>query len=86
MAENHVKLNMENEQPKLLLCKYSNNPQLLRYTRDREASLEEVIRGTGCSRENAKELFIRLMFGGKISPWKNDYDISTEPPFFCFQL
>jgi hypothetical protein len=47
MAEKYVELDMENAQPKLLLCKYPNNPQLLKYIRDREAILEEVISGTG---------------------------------------
>ena len=86
MAEKYVELDMENAQPKWLLYKYQHNPQLLRYIRDREAILEEVISGTGCSREHAKQLFIRLMFGGKISSWKTDYDISEDPPGFCFQL
>ena len=56
------------------------------YIRDREAILEEVMGGTGCSREHAKQLFIRLMFGGKISSWQTYYDINTNSPDFCFQL
>ena len=35
MAEKYVELDMENAEPKLLLCKYPNSPQLLMYIRDR---------------------------------------------------
>ena len=54
MTEKYVELDMENAQPKLLLGKYPNNPQLLRYIRDGESILKDVIIGTACSREHSK--------------------------------
>jgi len=56
------------------------------YIRDREPVLEEVISAVGCTRETAKQLFIRLMFGGKVNSWKRDFNISRDISGFCHEL
>jgi hypothetical protein len=85
-AEKYVELDMKNAQPMLLLNKFPDSPALLRYIRDREAILADVVRTSGCTRDVAKELFIMMMFGGKVNSWKEDYGISTGPPNFCYEL
>ncbi len=78
MCEKNVELDIKNAQTKLLLYKYPDSPQLLKYIADREALLHEVVNAVPCTPSVAKKLFIRLLFGGKIKAWKEEHMISKQ--------
>ena len=48
------------------LRNYTSSPEA------RESVLNVVMTWYGCSRDNAKELFNRILFGGSVSIWKTD--------------
>jgi len=78
MCEKNVELDMKNAQSKLLLYKYPDSPQLLRYIADREELLQEAMNAVRCTSSAEKKLFIRLLFGGKIKAWKEEHMISKQ--------
>jgi len=67
------------------LCKRNGweCPQLLYYIENREQVLKDVVRFVVCTRSDAKELMLRLMFGGKAETWKKELHKSRAklPPF-----
>eukprot|EP00798_Chlamydomonas_sp_ICE-L_P017241 gene17241-biopygen26135 len=66
-------VDMANCQPSFLSQKCRQykieSPLLDRYVHDREAALDEVMRACGVGREDAKNLFIRLMYLGSVDAW-----------------
>eukprot|EP00798_Chlamydomonas_sp_ICE-L_P017360 gene17360-biopygen26297 len=66
-------VDMVNCQPSFLSQKCRQykieSPLLDRYVHDREAALDEVMRACGVGREDAKNLFIRLMYLGSVDAW-----------------
>jgi len=38
------------------------------------------------TRDVAKQLFIKIMYGGSIRAWKDDHMIKVELPSFCIEL
>lgn len=55
-------------------------PQLSKYVGDREACLEDVMTTCGVTRNEAKSLFIRLVFLGSVSAWQTDVNARAPPP------
>lgn len=47
-------------------------PQLTHYIENREYVLKDIVQVVICTRSDAKELMLRLMFGGKIRTWLED--------------
>jgi hypothetical protein len=60
-----------------LNCKY-----LTQYVENREELLNNVINKTNVSREQAKQLFIRIMYGGKVNSWCKDNNVSLEGDYY----
>jgi len=54
---------------------------LRRYVEDREAALREVIEWAGVSRDDAKHLFLRLLYGGSSAKWLREQGLERLPPF-----
>ena len=48
---------------------------LLKYCADPKGQRSNVMERYGCDKNGAKELFIRLIYGGTINQWKNDFNI-----------
>lgn len=53
---------------------------LSRYLEERELMLKAVMDAYGVSRAAAKELFIRLLYGGSILAWRKDHHITYVTP------
>ena len=70
-------VDMENCQPWLLEQKLKSYnipcPQLSRYIADRNACLKEVMTACEVGRDDAKRLFIRVMFFGGIKGWLSEH-------------
>ena len=81
-------IDMVNAHPVILLqlCQEKNweAPQLERYVKQREQILREVMDAFKVSRKQAKELFLRLMYGGSTKYWMQDERIvgSASVPKF----
>lgn len=73
-SEYYWDVDMENCQASLLEQKLRQYkiacPMLTRYVEAREASVKEVMEASGVRREEAKRLFIRLMFFGGVKGWQ----------------
>jgi hypothetical protein len=78
----YVDLDLVNCHPVLLkgLClKYDiDHPAVEEYISNRETYLKEITSHSGVSREDAKLLYIRLMYGGTIRGWRNDLAITLK--------
>ena len=61
-------------------------PLLTRYISGRDACLTEVSDACGVSRDDAKNLFIRLVFLGGVGSWISDASASAPPPSWVYQL
>lgn len=85
-------IDMVNAHPVLLLQLCNEKgwcaPQLTRYVEDREIILQEIMSSCHVSRKQAKELLLRLMYGGTVKYWKLDERVpeSTRPPPFIAQF
>eukprot|EP00798_Chlamydomonas_sp_ICE-L_P032864 gene32864-biopygen12042 len=75
-------VDMVNCQPSFLSQKCQQykikSPLLDRYVNDREASLTEVMDACGVTREDAKNLFIRLLFWGSVDAWTTDCGLEVD--------
>eukprot|EP00798_Chlamydomonas_sp_ICE-L_P002677 gene2677-biopygen8697 len=75
-------VDMVNCQPSFLSQKCQQykikSPLLDRYVTDREASLTEVMDACGVTREDAKNLFIRLIFLGSVDAWTTDCGLEVD--------
>lgn len=74
-------IDMKNGNPKLLLqvCKQRgwSAPCLEDYVSNRTARLQEIMGTYQVPQEEAKELFLRLVFGGKFQKWARDNKIGS---------
>jgi len=73
----------------LNLCKQKKwtHDNLLYYIKNREQVLADVIKCAVCTRKDAKTLFLRLMYGGKVNTWKKDIDKpDSKLPVFIYQF
>lgn len=75
-----------NAQPSILLnvCKRNNIrcPTIEEYCNDRENILEQVSHHYAVTLKQAKELFIRLCFGGSFIGWTAENNINAQPTQF----
>eukprot|EP00798_Chlamydomonas_sp_ICE-L_P031717 gene31717-biopygen6570 len=75
-------VDMVNCQPSFLSQKCQQykikSPLLDRYFTDREAALNEVMDACGVTREDAKNLFIRLIFLGSVDAWTTDCGLEVD--------
>eukprot|EP00798_Chlamydomonas_sp_ICE-L_P004489 gene4489-biopygen22200 len=75
-------VDMVNCQPSFLSQKCQQykikSPLLDRYVTDREAALNEVMDACGVTREDAKNLFIRLIFLGSVDAWTTDCGLEVD--------
>jgi hypothetical protein len=79
IKNNYIDLDISNAQPSILynICK-SNDilcPILTQYINDRENILSQVMKSFNVAREDAKKLFLRLSFFGKVKPWCDELKI-----------
>jgi hypothetical protein len=72
-------LDLVNAHPIIMSRRHPDMPHLAQYVRDREAILASI----PTDRATAKELFIRLMYGGCVANWcqESNVDRHTLPPF-----
>lgn len=58
-------------------------PSLNFYNENRDTVLHLIMDKSGCTREQAKNLFIRVLYGGKVSTWcqENGIDMQTLPKY-----
>ena len=80
----YIDIDLENAHPsiasQLLAGADIEAPGLSHYVSNREDTLAEVMASCGCSRDSAKNLFIRLLYGGKYVSWTRDHGITSDPP------
>jgi P4 family phage/plasmid primase-like protien len=84
MAEKYYEIDMEDAHCQILTGLYPTAPAINRYHTSRKKIRQELRDISGVSEYYAKELFIRIFFGGSIETWKKDNNISIEttlPPF-----
>jgi len=86
----YVDIDIVNAHPTILyqLMESLNLPStsLKSYVLDRDVRIKEVIEQYGVDRDTAKNLFIRLMYGGVFSKWKKDNDIPANKTISQFIL
>ena len=51
---------------------------LVEYNKDAKSWREEIMRHHGTDKESAKQLFIRMLFGGSYMKWIKDYDVQQN--------
>ena len=66
-------------------------PLLARYVDGRDACLADVRAACGVGRDDAKALFLRIVFGGRVSGWERDLacrgiKLSSRPPAWVVEL
>jgi len=90
IKDKYIDIDLTNAQPKIIynICK-SNNlindlPHIEAYIFKREEILEEVINTYNVSRNDAKNLFIRMAFFGTFYGWLHELglDTNTQPTLF----
>ena len=61
----------------------SGMPLLLKYIQNKEDTRQAVVDATGCSKDEATQLLIQLMYSGSVSSWCREYQIceTTVPGF-----
>ncbi len=81
-VEMYHDIDMVNAHPVLLrqVCEHNgwSAEQLTRYVCKRDAELQAVMDAYHVDRDAAKELFIRLMYGGRFRGWAKDNNIADE--------
>jgi hypothetical protein len=83
LAKNYyIDIDIENCHPNILLqiCKMHNIKcdKLNEYVLNREKQLNNIINKYNVSEEQAKKLFIRLLYFGSFTEWQKDNNINTE--------
>jgi len=81
-AEKYVDYDIENCQPQLIneICRQHGieNKQLTRYNSKPKYYRQAIAEFHGTDKDTAKQLFVRLMFGGTYDTWLKDHDISQN--------
>ena len=82
--EKYIDIDIANCHPVLLvqLCDKFNIPcdEIRHYVNNRDDCLNRVMDLFACSKESAKNLFIRLMYGGSIDKWKESVSSNIDIP------
>tara|TARA_R110000868_G_scaffold311218_1_gene572302 strand:- start:903 stop:3875 length:2973 start_codon:yes stop_codon:yes gene_type:complete len=60
------------------------NKQIKLYCADPKGIREQVMKHFGCSKDHAKQLFIRLIYGGTFNKWIKDFKI--DPKISCLPI
>jgi hypothetical protein len=70
------------------ICKENgiDTTELKKYINNREEYLNELIKISGVDRDDAKLLFIRMLYGGSIENWKKDNKVEFEIPKYYKEL
>jgi hypothetical protein len=81
--ENYVDIDIVNAHPSIIeqIC-ITNNINciyLTKYIKDRNNILQTIMKIYNVNKEQAKELFIRIMYGGTFESWAKDNDINEKP-------
>lgn len=71
-SAHHVILNQVSKQNNI------QTPQLEYYINNRDKILQEVMHEYSVGREEAKNLFIVILYGGSFTTWKNKYNVNIE--------
>ncbi len=79
---NTMDVDQENCYPRAQLARHPCKPVLARYVAERKEILAEVQTACGVSRGAAKELFLRLMFGGSVDTWQREHGAQGAVPEF----
>lgn len=80
-----VDLDQDNAHPRATLKRHLGAaPLLAGYVRDREAMLEATCTATGVTRDDAKQLFLQLLYAGGVASWCDAHgvDMARLPSFF----
>ena len=81
-SEKFVDIDVANCHPEMLnqLCIKENikHDKLDEYVNNRDSYFREIMTTYGCTREQAKVLFIRLSYGGGFNNWVRDCELSTS--------
>jgi P4 family phage/plasmid primase-like protien len=80
VAGNYVEIDMCNAHPRLLASLRPDNEAFAKYLNDRDSCLEDVMATCGVEKWQAKSLYIRMAFGGKVETWMTDNNVSVPPP------
>ena len=82
--DNYIDIDIENCHPVLLyqLCTHNNIQcdKLKYYIDNRAQLLNEVMRGYGVVKDQAKQLFIQLLYFGSFDSWCKNHNISNKEP------
>ena len=88
--DKYTDIDIKNAHPTMLKqitdCNGIVNTYLTEYVENREKYLEEIIEITKCDRGSAKELFIRILYGGSHKYWLKDLEIDCILPSFVKDL
>ena len=89
IASGHlVEIDMENAHYNLVVGRWPDLSGIQDYVTNRESRLEELVEGCQVERWRAKELPIRIMYGGAVKAWLSDHDVedSISVPPFVYRL
>ena len=79
VADNkYVEVDLGNAHPTILMHFFPEKDSLRMYIENRSEILSQVVERCGVSEADAKELFIRLVFGGSISAWRSDHQVAAS--------
>lgn len=81
-TDTYIDVDIENCQPQLIneICRQHNinNKELTRYNSKPKYYRLKIAEFHGTDKDTAKQLFVRLMFGGNYETWLKDHDISVN--------
>lgn len=88
--DNYVDIDIKNAHPVILLqiCERMGwkCDKLQQYVENREEMLQKVQQHFKVSRDDAKTLFIRILYGGNVEKWKDDAKTSADIPDFVVEM
>jgi P4 family phage/plasmid primase-like protien len=81
----YKELDMDNAHPRMLASVVSGKCRevVQKYVDNRDSILAEVQRECGCDKRLAKQLFLRIMYGGTPNNWSKEHGLGN-PPSFAF--
>jgi len=81
-AEYYTDIDIKNCHPVIIsqLCELNNmeTPNLTKYVNNRDDILTNTMECFGVNRDNAKQLYIRLLYGGKYNTWLKDNKLTDK--------
>lgn len=90
MRDTYYDIDMENAAPNIIMGLLKNKgvdkdfPTIAEYCVNRNDILRKVMTGYSCTRKQAKDAFISVMFGSSVSSWKKDVSQGDDPSIECF--